>query len=79
MYKGYWPNAVVWDKGKIVRMFTYDSCFSLKEAKKCIDKWNEIYEGGVLSSYIEHSWDKRRVCCKFYEETLRKLEYACEL
>ena len=75
MYRGYEPNAIMIEaSGRIVRLFTYDACRSLKEAKQVIKKWNEDNE--LVSSYIQHSWDKKKVCCKFYEDRLSYLEYG---
>ena len=79
MYKWYWPNAIaVDDKGRVTRLFTYDCCFSLKEAKQVIENWNTEgpYKGCLVASYIQHSWDKKKVCCKFYERRLRSLEWG---
>ena len=79
MWKGYWPNAVVLYHGRIKRMFTYGPCDTLEKAKHVIDCWNNVYDNGVVCSYVEHSWDRKRVCCKFHEDTLRRLEYADKL
>ena len=39
MYRGYEPNAIMIEaSGRIVRLFTYDACSSLKEAKQVIKK-----------------------------------------
>lgn len=77
MYRGYWPNAIVMDnRRKVIRLFTYDACDTLNRARRVINDWNKTYEGCIVASYIEHSWDKKRVCCKFYEDRLRKLEYG---
>ena len=43
MYRGYEPNAIMIEaSGRIVRLFTYDACSSLKEAKQVIKNGMKI-------------------------------------
>ena len=88
MYKGYWPNAVAavvkldpedgsrYILRKVIRLTTYQSCDSLEEAKLTIANWENHFGYKILSSYIEHSWDKRKVQVKIHENNVRKLEWG---
>lgn len=80
-FHGYEPNAIAIytgygkNKGKFERRFTYDSCRSLEEAQKCIETWrNSDYI--LLCSWIVHTWDRRKVDVRIYEEAVQSLEWG---
>ena len=77
-YHGYWPNAIAYHGGKEapVRLFSYEPIDTLERAKECIKMWHDHYKYDILVSWIEHSWDHKKVCFNVDEKIMRKLEFG---
>ena len=76
----YWPSALALVKSdihgyRIERLFTYDACHSIDMAKKGIDDWIRSGHYILLTSWITHDWDHKKVSFNVYEDNIRTLEW----
>ncbi len=61
--KQYWPNAVALDyQNKPSRLFTYDSCESVKDCGEVFKCWQDKYDYSLLSTWIEVVEGEKRDC-----------------
>ena len=72
--KQYYPMATIKTDSIMDKLFTYDSCLTLKEAKRVISVWANECGYHLLSAWIDCDLDGKKRRITLFEDDSKRRE-----